>query len=305
MSIIGIDDYDISTVAETVMIRLENGDQDYFIGYNRATGINKDTQSSRDSVTITQRGSDTGYSNSKLLASLSQSQVYTISNYKEGQSLFIRFTSHDPAVLQSGAAKVDIYHASCVPPGCTNQPAINSYGCILDYGRFDLKLLTDDYGRETSWTIKNANGTTLFSGSKYASNRPYDEGPFCLPPNAGYQFQMVDSAGDGLCCDYGLGSFAGKLTDFNGETQFIGGPFELTATYPFDVVAPPPPSPTPSPTRSPTRSSTSYPDRYDKFMTLNGNHLGTTYTNGTYAIYDCMRNVTKFYSPVYLNNIFS
>jgi hypothetical protein len=77
-------------------------------------------------------------------------------------------------------------------------------------------LTTDQYGSETTWTIKEGN-TTVASGSGYGANQSYTE-TACLP-NGDYIFTINDSYGDGICCQYGNGSYA--LTD--GATTLASG----------------------------------------------------------------------------------
>jgi endonuclease I len=100
-------------------------------------------------------------------------------------------------------------------------------------------LTTDNYGSETSWELKNASGTTLYSGSGYGNNTSYNE-EFCLP-NGDYSFTINDSYGDGICCSYGNGSYS--LSDDSGVLA-SGGNFSSTETKTFTVgnVTPPPPS---------------------------------------------------------------
>ncbi len=95
-------------------------------------------------------------------------------------------------------------------------------------GNITLNLLTDNYGSETSWTLKNSVGTTVQSGSGYGNNTTYTlnwnlaEGE--------YTFTINDSYGDGICCTYGNGSYS--LTDGCGNTLVSGGSFtssEVTA----------------------------------------------------------------------------
>lgn len=80
-------------------------------------------------------------------------------------------------------------------------------------GNLALSITTDNYGSETSWTLKNANGTTVESGSGYGNNTT-----IALDwnlPEGDYTFEIVDQYGDGICCSYGNGSYtlsAGSTT---------------------------------------------------------------------------------------------
>ena len=71
-----------------------------------------------------------------------------------------------------------------------------------------LKLITDDYGEETSWDFRDSSNTILFS---HSYNNPDDNKTFNytfdVVPNECYTFTIYDSASDGICCQYGDGSY--------------------------------------------------------------------------------------------------
>ena len=94
---------------------------------------------------------------------------------------------------------------------------------------YTLTLITDNYGYETSWTVKNSSGTTVASGSGYSSNQTYNES-LCLP-NGCYTLQMNDSYGDGMCCGYGNGSY--NLKNSSGTSVANGGNFGSSETKNF------------------------------------------------------------------------
>ncbi len=88
-------------------------------------------------------------------------------------------------------------------------------GCNLNTIEFQLTL--DNYGSETSWELVNEDtGTTVLTGG------PYEDGiggttiteTLCVP-DACYTIYVDDSYGDGICCDYGSGSF--EILDVQGE----------------------------------------------------------------------------------------
>ncbi|MCX2745622.1 S8 family serine peptidase [Mangrovivirga sp. M17] len=95
-----------------------------------------------------------------------------------------------------------------------------------------LVLTTDDYGSETSWTLTDASGATIGSGSGYGNNQTYTE-TFCLADGE-YTFTINDSYGDGICCSYGNGSYA--ITDGN-NTLISGGEFASTESKNFTIGA--------------------------------------------------------------------
>ncbi|MEL7163520.1 MAG: M12 family metallo-peptidase, partial [Bacteroidota bacterium] len=69
-----------------------------------------------------------------------------------------------------------------------------------------ITLRTDNYPRETAWTLKNASGSTVASGSGYTNRGTTYTTEECLPDGC-YTFTITDTYGDGICCRYGSGSY--------------------------------------------------------------------------------------------------
>ena len=91
----------------------------------------------------------------------------------------------------------------------------NSKSAEITSGKeIQVKIKTDEYGSETTWTIKDENSNTIASGG------PYQDGQIntyttthCLNDSC-YTFTINDSYGDGICCYYGNGNYEVKnLTD--------------------------------------------------------------------------------------------
>lgn len=106
-------------------------------------------------------------------------------------------------------------------------------GCVNDI--IELSLTLDNYPEETSWTIKDASGTTIESGGTYG-NQP--DGStlnlnFNLSPGD-YTFTINDSYGDGICCGYGSGSY----TLSSGSTVIVtGGNFGASESTSFCIIS--------------------------------------------------------------------
>ena len=83
-----------------------------------------------------------------------------------------------------------------------------------------FNLITDDYGDETTWELRNPLGVVVDQGGPYADNTTYLF-EFCLGFGC-YEFEIFDSYGDGICCGWGNGSYS--LTDIGGMI-FAGGNF--------------------------------------------------------------------------------
>ena len=94
------------------------------------------------------------------------------------------------------------------------------------FNNYVFRLQRDFYGAETTWTLKNQAGTTLYSSIPY-SNSTSAVLPtlitqnWTLPSNDCYTFTINDTAGDGICCGYGQGYYDIKSTD--GTTVVASG----------------------------------------------------------------------------------
>lgn len=102
-------------------------------------------------------------------------------------------------------------------------------GSCNDYS-LTLTLNTDNYGSETSWVVNNSQGSSVASGSGYASNTQYNE-QLCLADGA-YTLVISDSYGDGMCCNVGNGNYA--LTQGN-TTLASGARFNNTESTTFEL----------------------------------------------------------------------
>ena len=88
-----------------------------------------------------------------------------------------------------------------------------------------LELLTDDYAEETSWEFREVGGSVLYSDSY---NQGSDDNTtfieiFDVELDNCYEFELFDSYGDGICCQYGDGEYS--LSTSTGEIIFEGAEF--------------------------------------------------------------------------------
>lgn len=93
-----------------------------------------------------------------------------------------------------------------------------------------LTLVTDNYGSETSWSLKNSVSQTLYSGSDYQSNTN-NEVEMCLSDGS-YTLEVSDSYGDGMCCSVGSGSYSLSV---NGTVVASGGDFQASQSTEFTI----------------------------------------------------------------------
>ncbi len=96
-----------------------------------------------------------------------------------------------------------------------------------------LHLITDDYAGETMWRLMRGNAIVAF-GAGYANSTTYIR-DFNLPVGE-YTFTIYDLFGDGICCNYGNGSFS-LVND--ATTILDGGVFNHYMTVDFCVEEPP------------------------------------------------------------------
>ena len=100
-----------------------------------------------------------------------------------------------------------------------------------------LDLQCDRDGTETTWTLKNSAGTTLYSGGPYKDSptsiflNPVENITFALTNGECYTFTIYDSFGDGIATNGGKGSYI--LKDANGIEFTSGGVFTFSESKSF------------------------------------------------------------------------
>ncbi|WP_396198245.1 M43 family zinc metalloprotease [Flavobacterium sp.] len=88
----------------------------------------------------------------------------------------------------------------------SNNVATKTFGSVLSYANattFTFTLVGDSYGSETTWSLKNQAGATLYSGGPYTdittgTQTLVDAEVWTLPSNGCYYLTVNDSYGDGL-----------------------------------------------------------------------------------------------------------
>jgi len=97
-----------------------------------------------------------------------------------------------------------------------------------------LTLLTDEYASETSWEFYDQDGNLLAqSQGGFVNNTTYTE-TFEVNSDSCYEFVILDSANDGICCGYGNGSYS--LETDSGELIFEGGDFGGSESTSFRII---------------------------------------------------------------------
>jgi len=96
---------------------------------------------------------------------------------------------------------------------------------------FVFTVLTDDYPEETTWTIANSeNGDIIAEGGPYQLSETEYARVICLQPDDCFTLVVFDAFGDGICCDFGEGSYN---LSYDGTILFEGGEFESTISHSF------------------------------------------------------------------------
>ena len=122
----------------------------------------------------------------------------------------------DDGIQNGQETGIDCGGPSCPPCPCTGNEVT-------------VSITLDNYPGETAWTFTNASGAVVASSTSYASNSPNTNvsETVCLPDGC-YDFRITDSYGDGICCQYGNGSYT--VTDAGGTVLASGGQFTSSET---------------------------------------------------------------------------
>jgi hypothetical protein len=92
--LVGLSDYATSTPAQSVVLQIQTTSLDYYVAYNRNTGINSGTQEGGSQVMITTRTVGTDFAPSSLVAKLNAGQEHVITNFNgSGISATIKVNS--------------------------------------------------------------------------------------------------------------------------------------------------------------------------------------------------------------------
>jgi len=103
----------------------------------------------------------------------------------------------------------------------TAQPTVTPLTCVP----FHLQIQLDEHPEEFSWSLSQDFGSVLIEVSYEEDDiSRYYEYSFCLDPAGCHTFHVEDTWNDGICCEYGKGSYKGFLNN-NAFALFEGGDF--------------------------------------------------------------------------------
>eukprot|EP00536_Pseudo-nitzschia_multiseries_P008026 jgi/Psemu1/287523/fgenesh1_pg.196_\ len=196
----GISDYTLypDTKDTLVVLRLTQTytATDYYIGYNRKSGVNSGTAEDADMITISRKDDVPGaYASSLKLAKLDIGESYVIEKFNGQRDVMIQFLGRKLENATISIVDVDSYAIeSGPPPPCTN---------------YTIEVVTDNFPGDNSWYMTEADDFGTFISKSVAFTEkltPY-ETTVCLKYSTRYHFFISDKYGDGICCKQGIGSY--------------------------------------------------------------------------------------------------
>ncbi|MEO0734467.1 MAG: M12 family metallo-peptidase, partial [Bacteroidota bacterium] len=102
-----------------------------------------------------------------------------------------------------------------------------------------VNLVLDDFGMETTWRLRSEGGALVASGGPYPKKQKGRRvsDTVCVVDGC-YIFEIRDSDYDGICCEYGNGSY--ELRDSSGNVLGGGGGFDTLDIVDFCLPELPP-----------------------------------------------------------------
>jgi len=201
LKMLGIDDYlegqansdDQYTVARIV----GNNETDLFVMYNRAKVINQQ-------VTIVSQEGDSKPSWLEAGISLDKENDEIYSKWTKinwngsGKTLVIQICE-----MVTGApdyAKIHVYLQGANEISCCS--------CRSGMSKFKVEVMTDSWGDETGWWLKEQNGASfdkMILRDRYLESNNISTKEVCIDNSKCYKFKIRDEGKDGICCEHGYG----------------------------------------------------------------------------------------------------
>ncbi len=166
--------------------------------------------------------------------------------FTEGQKARMR------ALFEPGGPRASLLNSTAcnppVPPTCDDgiqngdETGVDCGGsncapCPCNDANLTLTITFDDYPEETAWEITDASAAVVASGGTYGSE---PDGSTIIEnitlPGGDYTFTITDAFGDGICCNFGSGSY--ELIDGSGAIIAAGGAFDEEESTSFCIEAP-------------------------------------------------------------------
>jgi hypothetical protein len=164
-------------------------------------------------------------------------------NWTGNLSSFAKATVTLPSITYSLQANNNLNVSIPADDNATNNSGATSFVKAPETATSNLtiQITLDQYGSETSWTLKNSAGATVASNPAYADSAAAGEYPQpdinITVPNDCYTFTILDSYGDGIVGDYGIGSYS-ILSNEIVISGVEGGEFGASDARSFGVANP-------------------------------------------------------------------
>lgn len=276
----------------SVILKIEGHNREYFVGFNRRSGINAENQEIDAANKVTVHSVKDNLGESELEAKLGIGETFEIPNFGgDEQSVLVQVEFIDLSSTPA-TARVSVDYLKCTSDldcddgsSCTTNTCNLSTGtCVhapndMCAGFMEMILLTDKYPSETSWNIVDNcnNDEVVMSGGNYAEQSK-NYATSANVKESKYTLTINDAYGDGMCCGQGSGSYHVK---FNDKIVAVGGEFGNIKTQTWGSCETP--APTPSPTLSPTAPPSSSPSTCDMSYELSFK-AGTSGVNADTAL---------------------
>jgi len=187
-TIIGIADFDNNPQERNVIIKLETGTSyDYFVGFNRAIGVNSENDAADDEVTIILTSHNVAYSQSYLQATLQEGESWTING--------VTLTAEEIDISTNpGTARVSIMKGETLAPFemyadgegggvCAPGKAVTQGECFDAVHEVGVGMTLGDilYSHNWDWTPC---GCFIYNDSVVAYNPKDPANGGCLAPTS-------------------------------------------------------------------------------------------------------------------------
>jgi hypothetical protein len=101
---------------------------------------------------------------------------------------------------------------------------------------FEVTITADKWPKENSWIVEDLKSGDVIAEGKndiLVAGKEVEYPVKCINNKSGcYMFTIIDSGGDGICCDHGNGSYTAK---YDGEVIKTGSSFYDTEKVPFGL----------------------------------------------------------------------
>ena len=190
---------------------------------------------------------NTSYADTIMLADSITNVTFLIRDtYGDGMngSLYVSICNDTIVSVPTPSFSSGMYYNRSVPTCQPNPPPPPPGVCVPAMVNINL----DQFQSETTWDIKDTNGTVLFSGGPYTNAPDYEPQfiPICID-KGNFEFTIYDSYGDGLNGSLWGGNDGSYYVTQCGDTLVYGTVpnFGTDSTHAFtsDSCTPPPPIP--------------------------------------------------------------